>query len=408
MKGSMILSLSSLGADYGSYFLDKGFCDLLGPGRVRSWPYKHTHNGGIDHYPERCWHPAGDLPGQPSDVVHVGVDGKIGYVPSFTGCELWAHQALWRGWKPEALPGAYIPNDSPVHFMEPLGIPEETDDAILAMVDRGEFSLIVLNGARWHGSAALHELQAIFGDRLPPIVLCDHEDYPQQRVDFCEVFRPAVYFKRTMLAPPGHPNTYLLGRPVVPVRPLPFSSAWDIPWTPWADRTIDVFCIFGMTQWMRRKCKETTEEVAARFPGYRVLSALGHALKYPEYLRTLAKSKVVIDQQSYGTDTVRFWEGISAGALLISDFSLETPVPSLLSGKHFLRYDNDLSPQGDQQDFSLLEEHLAHALKDDAFAETIAHQGYEAARVHHSCIARARYILSDVRAQGHPLEGFEP
>jgi hypothetical protein len=400
-----ILLLESLGADYSAYMIARGFVELLGVDRVREWPYKHTHNGGRDHYPERCWSPAGDLPGKPGEVIHVTAAGKMGYRESFSGCELWAHQALWRGWKPKTLPGAYVPNDGPVHFMAGLGIPESSDDEIFAMLERGEFALIVLNGARWHGSAALHELQAKFGARLPPVVFCDHEDYPQHRIDFEQAFSPLIYFKRTLLTPPGHPNEYMLGRPRTPVRPLPFSSLWDIPWVPWNERTIDVFCIFGMTQWMRRKCKETTEGVVAQYSGKTVMSALGHALPYPEYLKTLAKSKVVIDQQSYGTDTVRFWEGISAGALVVSDYSLQSD-PLMEPGRHFLRYANDLSPNGDQQDFSLLETHLHKVLSDDAYAEQMARSGYDTVRSQHRCRDRAAYIVREVQKLGQPLEGL--
>lgn len=395
-----VLLLESLGADYGSYFVDRGFVDLVGADNIRSWPYKYTHNGDFDRYPERC-HPDGS-----GRVIHVAA-GKMAYVPAFTGCELWAHEALWRGWKPEKLPEAYVPRDAPTHFGVPLGIPFAEDDDILGMVERGDFGLIVLNGARWHGSAALHELRARFGDRLPPIAFCDHDDYPQRRWDFVEAFKPAVYFKRSMLIG-GHPLDFMFGvRRDVVMRPLPFSSAWAAPFVPHRDRDIDVFCVFGNTQVMRKKIKEAAEEEArAAFPAAKVVSAIGHPLEYPEYRAMMARSRVVIDQQGAGTDTLRFWEAASVGACVISDFNLHQPAPALDPMEHFYRYPNDLSQAGDQQDLTVFRNWVRAAVLDSERAERVGRAMYNRVAEFHTARARAKWIVSEMRGQGHALAGL--
>ncbi len=413
MSGGKVLLLETLGADYGSYFLARGFVDLLGAENVRSWPYKATHNGGKDRYPERC------APGRPGHVLHVqgpaparpvlphlrraAAAGRLGYVAHFASSELWAHRALWRGWKPEAAPGAPVADSGPVHFYAPLGIPEASDDEIFQMVRDGAFSLAVVNGARWHGTAALHELRNTIPS-LPPVAFCDHEDYPQRRWDFTDAISPAVYCKRTILQG-GHPATFRQGqRPNVRMAPLPFSSIWDVEWVPWAEREFDVCCLVGNTHVSRKRMLDTTRATVERL-GARGRFSLGH-LPYAEFLQVLSRSKIVVDQQGFGSDTVRFWEGMSSGACVLSDHHLVHPSPALEPWTHFLQYPNDTSPRSDQQDFRRFAELLAQALQDDAGTERIARAGYEAVRGHHRAIDRVRHVISETRAAGHALEGL--
>lgn len=391
-----VLILESKGSDYGAYFLTRGFRKLLGPDRVRMWPHKNTNNGGRDHYPERIF----------EGRALQRVEGRIAYGPYFTGCELWADPLFWRFWKVEKnVEPSPIPDDGPVQHMEPLGIPESSDDEIFAMVAAGEFALVVLNGCRWHGSAALHELQATFGAKLPPLALADHDDYPQRRWDFADAFKPAVYFKRSMLRG-GHPHDLMFGQRDVPVAPLPFSSMWDLPWVPWKERNIDVFCVYGPTQIMRKRLKEVTLEVTSKYPHLRVMAHVGHPMRHPEYLRTLAGAKVVIDQQSIGTDTLRFWETSAVGGMPVSDFNLCTPPEHLVPETHYLKFDNDMSARGDQQDFIRFRQMLTEAIVRDDETEARARRLYDAVRANHTNEARARYVVRAVRARGHALEGL--
>lgn len=382
-----ILLLESLGGDYGAYFIARGFTKLLGPENVRMWPYKNTYEGGHDSYPERV-----------VNGLHLQVQGdRIGYGPYRTGSELWNHPLFWRFWKTDKnIPSAPLPNDGPHSHIEPLDIPQASDDEIFDLIRSRAFDLIVLNGCRWHGSAALHELQAVFGSSLPPLAICDHDDYVQRRWDFVDAFQPATYFKRSMLIG-GHPLENAFGhRPHVKIRPLPFSSMWNIPWRPWDDRDIDVFCVFGPTQIMRQKLKDVTVEEAAKHSGLHVMAALGHPMNHAEYLRTLARSKIVIDQQSFGTDTLRFWEAASAGCLLISDFNLQTPPSPIMPEQHFYKFDNDMSPAGDQQDFVKFRSALELAIRTPRTSETRASYLHQLVRASHTNQSRAQYILDEV------------
>lgn len=385
-----VLILETRGGDYGAYFVTRGFTKLLGADNVRMWPHKNTNERGTDNYPERIFR------GQ----VLTAQNGRVVYGPNYSGNELWKDKALWRFWDPaKNISPSPIPTDGPINHTEALGIPYATDDEIFNMIRNNEFSLIVLNGCRWHGAAALSELQATFGSALPPVVICDHDDYVHIRWDFFDTFKPLLYFKRSFVRS-GHTDT----RSNSVIKPLPFSSMWDVQWVPWNEREIDVFCVFGSTQVMRRRFREVTLEITQQFPHLRVMSAIGHPMNHPEYLLTLAKSKIVIDQQSFGTDTLRFWEASSSGCCLISDFNVFTPPTEILPETHYYKYDNDTSAAGNQQNFIRFRTELTKAIENDAETEKRAKALHDNVRNYHTNAAHAKYIIDCVCAQGINME----
>ena len=205
-----------------------------------------------------------------------------------------------------------------------------------------------------------------------------------------EELRAGLYFKRTLIrGQPRKPSS-------CPVHPFPFSSMWDIPWVPWRDRTTDVFCVFGMTQAMRPKVKALVEACAARH-GARIRTAIGHPLAHPEYLKELANSKIVIDHQGRGSDTMRTWEAFAAGACVFTDMQLEMPAP-LEPNRHFVHYPRDEHHAGVAQDLGPLELKLDAALRALPEVERIARAGYDQVRAFHTTKARAQYLLDMVRA----------
>lgn len=394
MSGKVLI-LETKGGDYGAYFVTRGFTKLLGSENVRMWPYKHTNERGTDHYPERY------VNGQVLQIQN----GKVGYGRSFVWNELWTDKLFWRFWNPEKnIPGTQLPSDGPINHTEKLNVPYASDDEIFAMITNNEFELIVLNGCRWHGAAALSELKANFSNSLPPIVMCDHDDYTQRRWDFYDAFNPLIYFKRSYIRG-GHPNDNTFGnRPNAIVKPLPFSSMWDVEWVPWNQRDIDVFCVFGSTQVMRTKFKEVTLEITKQFPNLRVMAAIGHPMTHPEYLTTLSRAKIVIDQQSYGTDTLRFWEASSSGCCLISDFNIHTPPEEIVPETHYYKFDNDISPSGNNQNFVRFRSELTKAIQNDTETEKRARALYDNVRKYHTNAAHAQYIINSVRECGIKLE----
>lgn len=381
---SKLLFLTNLGSDYGEYFNLRGFCKLLGKDRVWEWPHKNTYHNKGDHYPERI------------------INGKHYIGPQGTWSELWTDKSLYRAWEPQRFPEVPLSNDGPLHFVEPLETYNPTFEEILAAIVSGEIGAVVLGSARWHSSIALSEiLQAIDRDNMPTLLFTDMEDYYQLRTDFIGAFYPDIYFKRTLITQ-GEPRTCLVGV-TTPVLPIPFSSMWTFPFKPFAERSTDVFCVFGNTQVLRRLVRETVvETVSKKFPRAKIMAEVGHPLGHTEYLKTLQDSKIVIDHQRMGTDCVRTWEALASGCCIVSDLHMQMP-DQLTPGQHFLQYDNDMSWQGDQQKMDTLRNRVSEALENPARSEQIAKSAHELVNSKHSNEARARYILESAKSRGFPV-----
>jgi len=362
-----VLYLDNLGADYGSYLLYHGLVGLLGAENVILWPYKRTFSGGVDCYPDRI------------------SDGK--WTVGLEHATLWVDESLWRAWaRPQDFPNAKVAHDGACHFYEPIPSREWTYEEIEAGLRAGDFSLAILASPRWFNSAALHELQAKLGKFLPPLVMYDAEDYEDIRADFIAQFKPQCYFKRTMIQ-----GVARKVNPICPVFPLPFGSMWNIPWTPWITRTTDIFCVFGMTQVMRPKVRAIVEDIGTKF-NLRIRTAIGHPMGHKEYLAALAQSKIVIDHQGRGSDTVRTWESLAAGACTFTDMQLEFPAP-LVPDEHFIHYPRDEHYAGATQDLRPFQAKLEAAVQDWPRIERIARAGYDQVRAQHTTIARAQYLL---------------
>ena len=386
---SKILVLANLGSDYGEAMFYKGLVELLGPDRVICWPFKNTYHGKADHYPERS------------------VNGTHYFDSGKSWSEKWTDRALYRAWLPERHPAIPTSNDGPLSWMPPQPTYPWKYETIVDLLQKGEIPLVVMGAVRWHSSIAWCELrEALANGPFPPLVLLDNEDYYQLRWDFVHEYRPLVMFKRTLVLE-GNPRSDIENNDVkVPIYPMPFSTLWpDLPWVPWEEREWDIFCVFGATQVLRQKVKDTVLAVASEFPRLRVMAQVGHPMGHEEYMRTLGRSKIVIDHQRMGTDTVRFWEATSAGACVLSDLHLPIE-PALVPGVHYAQYDRDMSWQGDQQVFDRFKIVLRDLLANTDRAHAIARAGYDAVRTQHRNVDRARYVLEKARAHGVDLKGL--
>ena len=378
-----VLLLNTMGADYGQYMLTHGFFSLLGPERVVCYPHKNTFHGGRDMYPERTV----------GNTHYLGPGG-----PGISWSELWIDSKWWRAWEPERWPNVPTAKDGSPGFYRPLPEPPEkaTWESVTRDIKNGVFKFIVLNDARWHSSAALSELQNKgFG---LPVIMCDHEDYYQIRWDFIRAFGPKIYFKRSWME--GWTDWLYTDKVQIQnppsFHPLPFGSIWDNSFVPWSEREIDIFCVFGETQVLRRRVAQIVKDFAVAHPELKTIIEVGHPFGHAEYIDKIRHSKIVIDHQRLGIDTVRTWEVLSTGACMVGDLCMGMQNP-LVDKKHYIRYENDMSPEGDKQKLETLKETLEWAYQRPMQVQSIAEEGYRHIRAHHTTKAHAYYVLNTAR-----------
>jgi hypothetical protein len=107
---------------------------------------------------------------------------------------------------------------------------------------------------------------------------------------------------------------------------------------------------------------------------------LGHN---PLYYQQIHDSRRCISVPGNGFDTLRFWEILAQGALLVSKrIAIEMPAP-LVEGRHYLAFDT----------LRELREVLESSYAEPASADRIRRAGYEFAMQHHTSRARAAYVL---------------
>jgi glycosyl transferase family 1 len=103
----------------------------------------------------------------------------------------------------------------------------------------------------------------------------------------------------------------------------------------------------------------------------------------PRYYETLRNSRRCISVPGGGFDTLRFWEILGAGSLLISKrIAIEMPYP-LVEGKHYLAFDS----------LQELRDVLVSSYMRRDEADEIRSRAHEFALQFHSSTARAEYVL---------------
>jgi hypothetical protein len=119
---------------------------------------------------------------------------------------------------------------------------------------------------------------------------------------------------------------------------------------------------------------------------------LGHS---PAYYQQVRDSRRCLSVPGAGFDTLRFWEILAQGALLVSKrIPLEMPQPPV-EGRHYLGFDT----------FDELRDLLRGSYRDPARADAIRTEGHQFALRAHTTRARAVYLLEALRARGLLING---
>jgi glycosyl transferase family 1 len=114
---------------------------------------------------------------------------------------------------------------------------------------------------------------------------------------------------------------------------------------------------------------------------------LGHN---PLYYQQIRDSRRSVSVPGAGFDTLRFWEILAQGALLVSKrIGIEMPDP-LLEGTHYLAFDT----------FAELRDVLQRSFADPASADRIRQSGHDFAMRFHTAQSRAMYVLKTLADLG--------
>lgn len=335
-----VLYLDHPESDYLAAQVYLGLCQVLGPENVVDYPRKDSYHGLVHEYPSQYDVDPGD--------------------------------SRWEKWRRDGT--GPMGSTSPFPWMIAQDSRAWGRDEILARA--WEFDLAVLASPRRDNAAALSDLLSA-GARFRRLVMMDGEDYDAIRWDYVERFRPAVYFKRDLVASPQvvYPEQEQRMRGSVRVEPLPlaitavsrglFPVEHDV-FLPGGRNTPG-----GLEPWW--------PAVQAATPSCR----LGD-WPYERYLDILGRSRIAVAVRGHSPDSYRSWEalGVQGPMVMVQKHDFIRPHP-FIEGEHVVHFENP-------EELGML---LRRYLADEPARARVAAAGHAHALAHHTVRARAEYLL---------------
>lgn len=202
-------------------------------------------------------------------------------------------------------------------------------------------------------------------------------DSPDIEYEYLEMFNPIVYFLR---------EYYFNSKYDKKCYPLPFCSPFDIIDVDANDRPIDIFFIMSDNNPARKTWHRI---ILDNFIHTNSLITFHHgllqtrkAVQHPKYLELLGQSKICINIRGFGAETVRFYEGLSCGALLITDQNfLIRPNPFIHENHLFYTEESRLA------------HYISQVLNNYDTLKQIAINGQKHLIKHHTTEERAKYAV---------------
>ncbi len=295
------------------------------------------------------------------------------------------------------------------------------EEEVADLLSDKEFDLAILSSPRRGATMAWESL--VNRGTLPPLVLLDGEDDPLLRRALFHRHRCALYFKREYRLPPvggagGLVRRWRASRTDATLAqrtyPLPLAVALDtLPIIPIVQRDVDVSYAARVSHPKRRQAVELLRQASGiEFHGgvyaeaedrqsklvsgvSRLLIKLagdppvtatqrGTKLSKAEYYALLGRSKMALSIRGGGFDTLRYWEIVSSGTLLLSE------PPDIEIPDNFVHGQQALFCRADLSD---LPELVRYYASHDAERESIARAGYEHLLKFHTCERRAEQLL---------------
>lgn len=337
--------------DYLQYMIFDGLCRILGDENVITFPYNPTYYGEIaDNY--------------------ILDDGKRGFT---------------------------APNDSILPRKKIM----KTEEEVKKEIDTFDF---VISSVRSYAKRALDVLRPHISQ---PLAFLDGEDGDDIKWDVINRYRADYYFKRE----------YIRGQQIkfaqTQIIPCPFAAIDNTkPIVNDTQKEYSVFLVHGYTHIMRETSTKLLLEMNPPNSyiwintnyyndGFNPYGNKEHfskvseellkkysRLKYSEYLKMIAKSKIGVSVRGWGRDTIRRWEIPMYETLLFThDIGLEDPHP-FEDGKTCVMFKND---------FSDFKEKLQYYLENENERIKIAQAGKEHLYKYHTTEKRATYILETIK-----------
>ena len=309
-----------------------------------------------------------------------------------------------------------------VHYAPQIPGRRYQEEEVAALLRDKQFDLAILSSPR-PGAIRAWESFSHCGV-MPPLVLLDGEDDATIRRELFHRYHCALYFKREYRLPPvggarGLVRRWRANRVDATLAqrtyPLPLAVALDtLPTIPIVQRDVDVSYAARISHPKRLQAVELLRQVSeVGFHGgiyaeaedrqSKLLSGMarlliklagdppvtaaqrGTKLSKAEYYALLGRSKMALSIRGGGFDTLRYWEVVASGALLISE------QPDIEIPNNFAHGQQALFCRPDLSDLPELVRYYASR---DAERESIARAGYEHLLRFHICERRAEQLLA--------------
>lgn len=312
-----------------------------------------------------------------------------------------------------------------VHYIPQILGLRYREEEVSALLRDKQFDLAILSSPR-RGAITAWESISRAGS-MPPLVLIDGEDDATLRQELFHRYQCALYFKREYRLLRHGGMRRFVGRLRASwadaalsqrTHPLPLAVALEtLPTIPIVQRDVDVSYVGRISHPKRRQAVEMLRHASGiRFQGGvyaevddrqskllrgfpRVLMKLkgdpvvtadqrGTKLSPSEYYALLGRSKMALSVRGGGFDTLRYWEIVASGTLLLSE-QPDIQIPNnFVHGKHALFFRPDLSDLVD----------LVRTYAGDAQAcAAMAAEGYTHLLQYHTCERRAEQLLDICR-----------
>jgi hypothetical protein len=296
-------------------------------------------------------------------------------------------------------------------------------EEIIALLQQHAFDVVVLSSPRQGSIIALEALA--WKVQLPPLVLLDGEDDSRLRIDLFRRFEFALCFKRECKLPRAYQAWTSLSRRAADrelfsrVFPLPFSVILEtIPRIESPVKEIDISYAGRASHRQRVRAVQLLRQATdIRFEGgvyaeptdrrSKVAASLGARLAAKltgdafvtpveqgtkltptEYYSLLGRSKIALSIRGGGFDTLRYWETVACGALLLSE------QPDIRIPDNFEHRRHAIFCRPDLSDLVS----LARYYRDHEHErKSIAAEGYAHLLKHHTCERRAEHFLDVCR-----------